>query len=171
MASLIENLISTLQSENDEYKLLLELSMEKTGIIVRGDVNALNEIVGKEQEIVERINALEKKRIEVTGDIGIVLNKDPKTLKLEYLANALKSQPAESEALKKIHDELKETMGNMVRVNDSNKTLLQESIEMVQFEMNLVQSMKQAPVTANYSKGAYAEGNGYGSQGSFDAKQ
>ena len=77
MASLIENLITVLNEENSEYETLLAVSMEKTDIIVRGDVNALNELVAKEQSIVERINKLEKKRIEATGDIAIVLNRKP----------------------------------------------------------------------------------------------
>lgn len=60
MASLIDNLITTLNTENDEYAALLDLSMEKTGIIVKGDVDALNNIVEREQEVIERITVLEK---------------------------------------------------------------------------------------------------------------
>lgn len=60
MASLIDNLITTLNTENDEYAALLDLSMEKTGIIVKGDVDALNNIVEREQEVIERIIVLEK---------------------------------------------------------------------------------------------------------------
>ena len=62
MASLIDNLITTLNTENDEYAALLDLSMEKTGIIVKGDVDALNNIVEREQEVIERITVLEKKK-------------------------------------------------------------------------------------------------------------
>lgn len=60
MASLIDNLITTLNTENDEYAALLDLSMEKTGIIVKGDVDALNNIVEREQKVIERIIVLEK---------------------------------------------------------------------------------------------------------------
>ena len=62
MASLIDTLIDTLFKENEEYETLLELSIEKTGVIVRADNDGLNAIVMKEQKIIERINALEKKR-------------------------------------------------------------------------------------------------------------
>ena len=40
MASLIDTLIDVLDKENTEYETLLELSMEKTGIIVEGNVKA-----------------------------------------------------------------------------------------------------------------------------------
>ena len=170
MASLIDNLITVLQSENDEYRALLELSLDKTGIIVKGDPDALTAIVEKEQVIVERINALEKKRTEATKDIAIVLNRDPKTLTLGKLTELLAGQKRECDALKDIHDKLSATMSSMVKVNEHNKVLLQESIDMIQFEMNLIQSMKQGPSTANYAGSEYAD-NAYGMSGSFDAKQ
>lgn len=170
MASLIDNLITTLQKENEEYQILLSLSMEKTGIIVKGKPDELNIMVEREQEVIERINVLEKKRIEATKDIAIVLNRDPSTLTLSVLTELLAGQKKESTALKEIHDKLSATMSQMVKVNEHNKVLLQELIEMTQFEMNLVQSMKQGPANANYSGMDYAN-NDYGMNGSFDAKQ
>ena len=170
MASLIDNLITTLQKENEEYRLLLKLSMEKTGIIVAGKPDELSIMVEKEQEVIDRITVLEKKRAEATNDIALVLNRDPATLTLPVLTGILSAQKREAEALNDIHDKLKATMSRMVKVNEHNKVLLQESIEMVQFEMNLIQSMKQGPSNANYSGMDYAN-NDYGNTASFDAKQ
>ena len=70
MASLIEELITTLKEETVEYEALLELSTEKTGIIVRDDIQNLNEMVAKEQSHLDRIANLEKKRTEVMKDIA-----------------------------------------------------------------------------------------------------
>lgn len=61
MASLIDTLIDTLEKENKEYESLLELGLEKTGIIIRNDVDELSRMVEKEQLVVERIIALEKR--------------------------------------------------------------------------------------------------------------
>ena len=96
MASLIDTLIDVLDKENTEYETLLELSMEKTGIIVEGNVTALNEMIVREQQVVERITALEKKRTETTNDIAMVLNRKPDTLTLEHLAELLAGQETES---------------------------------------------------------------------------
>ena len=166
MASLIDNLITTLEQENEEYQTLLGLSMEKTGIIVKGDHAALSAIVEKEQEVVTRLVALEKKRAEATGDIAIVL----KTLTLTRLTELLSGQKKEADALRNVHDKLSGTMAQMVRINEHNKVLLQESLDMLEFEINLVQSMKQGPATANYAGRDYAN-NDYGMNGSFDTKQ
>lgn len=170
MASLIDNLIETLIKENEEYETLLELSMEKTGVIVKADHDGLNEIVMKEQKVVERINALEKTRAEVTKDIGIVLNRKVSELTLPKLVEMLANQPRECSMLKEVHDRLKDTLTRMVQVNESNKALLNESLEMLQFEMNLLQSMKQAPATTNYSGNNYADAS-FGGATAFDAKQ
>lgn len=170
MASLIDNLINTLNKENEEYEKLFELSNEKTGIIVKGDTQALTQMVQREQEVVDRINALEKKRTEITNDIGIVLNRDTKDLTLPRLIELLAGQEKECSALKQIHDKLSGTMSRMVRVNENNKALLKETMEMIDFEINLIKSMKQAPATANYSGTSYAD-NSYASRVSFDAKQ
>lgn len=171
MASLIENLISVLEQESSEYEELLGLSMKKTPIIVSGDLQALQEITDEEQTVVNRINHLENKRTEVIKDIANVMNKDVNTLKLVNLIQMLESRPQESKKLSEVHDRLKSVVGKMQRVNMQNKELIANSLEMVEFDMNLLQAMKTAPETANYNKGAYSAGDVIGTErGGFDAK-
>lgn len=171
MASLIDVLIDTLEKENTEYEGLLELGLEKTGIIIRNDVNELSRMVEKEQLVMERIIALEKKRTEVSNDIADVLNKDVKTLTLTRLIELLSSQEKERDALISIHDRLSLTMKRMVDVNDRNRALLDQSMEMLQFEMNLVQSMRRGPETNNYGRDAYISNNYALPETKFDKKQ
>jgi len=171
MASLMENIIRILNEENDEYTTLAALSTEKTPIIIKGDLDALNAITGKEQEVVARIQKLEKERIQATEDIANVTNRSTEELKLADLIAMMKGRP-EQKALEEVHDKLKITMANMTRVNEQNRELLKNSLEMVQFEMNLLQSLKTAPETADYNSSAYANGTIMGSGTKrFDAKQ
>lgn len=172
MASLMENLISVLQDEAKTYGELLELSMKKTPVIVSGDLDGLQKITDEEQDIVARINHLEAKRGEVTKDIANVLNKDVAKLKLADIINMLGQRPAEQKQLATAHDSLKEVVGQMVRVNEQNRGLIQQSLEMVEFDLNLIHAMRSAPQTANYNKGAYSLGTVMGNGGGgFDAKQ
>jgi hypothetical protein len=83
----------------------------------------------------------------------------------------LSKQPKEKAALSEIHLKLKRTIDNLMKVNDNNKTLLQESMDMIEFELNLARNSVVAPQTGNYSKGAYEQSADYGSLRSFDAKQ
>lgn len=171
MASLIENLISVLEQESAEYEELLGLSKKKTPVIVAGDLQALQQITDEEQTVVNRINHLEHKRTEVMKDIANVTNKDVNSLKLVNVIQMLDSRPQESEKLSEVHNRLRIVVGDMKRVNEQNKELLAHSLEMVEFDMNLLQAMKAAPQTANYNKGAYSAGSVMGTdRGGFDAK-
>ena len=172
MASLIENLISVLEQENSEYETLLELSRKKTPVIIKGDIVKLQEITDEEQNVIDRIHHLDLIREENIRDIANVINKDVEQLKLESLIQMLEKSPKEQKMLAEVHARLRITLSQMQNVNAQNRDLLTSALEMVEFDLNLLQSMRRAPETANYNKGAYNTGNVIGTnRGSFDAKQ
>lgn len=172
MASLMENLIEVLGQESEEYEGLLALSRKKTKIIVSADLEELQRITDDEQEVVGRINRLEKKRVEVTADIANVLNRDVDNLKLSNLIELMSPRPAEQAKLTEAHDRLRASVHELQRINEQNKELLGNALEMVEFEMNLLQAVKAAPETANYTRNAYSSGAQMGVTSSgFDAKQ
>lgn len=172
MASLMENLIDILEKESQEYESLLKLSEKKSPIIVSNDLDELARITDEEQTVVGRINRLETNRQQTFKDIADVINKDVNTLKLGDLVDMLSKRPEEQQKLAKVHDTLKTVVNSVKRVNDQNRILLQNAMEMVEFELNMLQSMKTAPETANYNKGAYNAGMQMGvSASGFDAKQ
>ena len=168
----MEDLISILEQEDSLYEDLLKLSMSKTPVLISGDLEALSRITEDEQEIVNKVNALDKKREEGMKDIANVLGKDVKTLKLTDLIDVLRSRPAEQNRLAAIYDKLSDTIGQMKRTNEQNRELIESSLEMVQFDMNVLQAYKAAPETANYSKNALNSGAYMGNtKGGFEAKQ
>lgn len=172
MASLMENLIHILNQENTEYESLIKLSKEKTPCIIKGKVDELNAITDEEQIIVGRILNIEKSREETIKDIAEVINRDVEQLKLSDLVALLSSRPEEQQALAKVHDQLQQTLKTMVMVNEQNKLLINNALELVAFDMNLTQALNTAPQTANYNKDAFNQGSYMGqSQSGFDAKQ
>ena len=169
MASLMENLIDVLGRESTEYEALLQLSQRKTPIIAGGDLAELQKITDEEQELVSRIHNLDRQRAGVTADIADVLNRDVKELKLPNLITMLSARPAEQQDS---HDRLQAAVRGLKRVNEQNSELLNSALEMVEFEMNLLQAAKTAPETANYNRGAYNAGDTMGViDHGFDAKQ
>lgn len=172
MASLIEKLVNVLEQENDEYTTLVELSNQKTPVLIQGDLKQLEKITDDEQIIVGRINKLEKERNTILNDIANVVNRDVKTLKLVNLIQMLEKKPEEQKLLVEIHEKLQTTLKTMKMVNEHNQALLQSSLEMVSFDLNLLRAMKSAPETANYTKNAYTTGEKMGVMSrSFDACQ
>lgn len=172
MASLMETLIEVLEEENLEYKNLLELSMKKTPAIVSDDVKALAQITDEEQIIVSRINHLDNQRNEAVNDIANVLNKDVTKLKIAELINMLAARPSEQAKLASVFDELRRNVQAVKRVNEQNRELIESALEMVQFNMQIIQSMNKAPETANYNRGACNTGDVIGTVNkAFDARQ
>ena len=172
MASLMEELIATLHQESALYETLLDLSGKKTAVIVSGNLKELSRITDEEQRTVAGIAAGEKKRISLMKDIATVLNRDVDSLKLTDLVQMLEKRPEEQKRLAQERDHLKMVADGVRRVNGQNQELLQSSLEMVQFEMNILQTSVRAPETANYTKAAGTSGDVIGlDQGRFDAKQ
>lgn len=172
MASLMENLMTVLENESQEYENLLELSSSKTPIIVAGDLEELARITDEEQLVVERINHIEKEREVIYKDIANVINKDVNTLKLGDLVDMLSSRKEEQQRLAKVHDRLRASVHSVKRVNEQNRELISNAMELVEFNLNLLQASKTAPETANYNRGAYNTGMHMGvGQSGFDAKQ
>lgn len=171
MASLMEELIDVLEKENQEYEKLLELSIRKSDAVAYRNIAELEQITDEEQIVVTNITRLDSKREEVTKDIANVINKDVESLKLSVLVELMARQPSEQKRLSDIHDKLKETVHKVKMVNENNRNLIDETLEMVAFDMNLLRSMRQAPQTANYGKNAVSLGSELGSLKGFDAKQ
>ena len=172
MASLMETLIEVLEKENLEYKNLLELSMKKTPVIVSDDIKALAKITDEEQFIVSRINHLDNQRNEAVNDIANVLNKDVTKLKIVDLIKMLAARPQEQAKLAAVFDELRRNVQAVKRINEQNRELIESALEIVKFNMQIMQSMNKAPETANYNRGACNTGDVIGTVNkTFDAKQ
>ena len=172
MASLMEELIDCLETEEKEFERLLALSQRKTPIIVSNKIAELEKITDEEQVIVSRISNLENKRESVTKDIAEVINKDVAELKLTTLIDLMSNQPGERKRLSEVHDKLSAIVKQIRQVNEGNAELIKNALEMINFDLSVVQAMRQAPETANYSRGAVNTGSMLGgSSGGFDAKQ
>ncbi len=168
----MEELIDCLEHEVKEFEQLLAISRKKTPVIVNNKIAELEKITDEEQIIVSRITNLETRRETVTKDIAEVINKDVEELQLTTLIELMSNQPVERKHLSDIHDKLSSTVKQLRQVNENNAELIKHALEMVNFDLSIVTSMRQAPETANYSRGAMNTGSMLGgSSGGFDAKQ
>lgn len=172
MASLMENLIDILNEQYEAYSVLVDLSRKKTPIIVSGSLEELQAITDEEQNAVNAVNAVDRKRLEIMADIANVLNQNDKTLKLSDLVTLINTRPEEQAKLEEARKKLIAVGKDLKTVNERNKELLENSLEMIDFDLNLIQAMKQAPQMANYNRGALSTGEVYGTNlKGFDTKQ
>ena len=170
MASLVEELLGVLDEETSKYEELYELSSKKRESIVHRDLEGLEKTAGVENDLMGDLKNLEKKRIRILKDMSVVLGRDNETLTVTEIILKLEKQPKEQEALTGARDRLIKAATNMQFMNEQNQILLNQAMEMVEFDLTLFKSMRQAPETANYDKNAYNTGDILPS-GGFDAKQ
>ena len=170
MASLMEELLGVLRQEKQGYITLTDFAEEKRSCIVQGDVDKLDAISSKEQEETSTLKNLEHKRVKILKDMAVVLGKDDEEITISKMIDMLERQPGEQKKLIQAKDELVAQASEMQIANQQNEILLRHAMEMVEFDLTLLKSLKQAPETANYDKNAYNTGDILGDSG-FDTKQ
>ncbi|MCI9416575.1 MAG: flagellar protein FlgN [Eubacterium sp.] len=166
----MDNLVEVLEEENTQYEKLVELSKSKKRAIIKTDVVELEKITEQEQEVSGLLRNLDNRRDAVLKDMADVLGKDFKEMTITKLIGYLGGQPKEQERLSEIRAKILTTGNQMQECNRRNEELLNQALEMVEFDLTLFKSMRQAPETANYNKDACNTGDLLGSSG-FDAKQ
>ena len=170
MASLMDNLLDVLNEEESQYRELINLSNEKKDVLIRADIERLQQITEAEQNITDDLHNLEAKRRTIISDMAVVLRRDEEELTVEKMITILDKQPEEKEKLVQVRKRLRDTLDEMIRVNTQNQILIKQAMEMVEFDLTLFRSMRQAPETANYGRDAESTGDLLGRSG-FDAKQ
>ena len=170
MASLMQELIATLQKEQEAYQELLPVVEEKTQAIIANDLRKVQGITEIEQAAIGKIIKLERKRMEIMQNISVVLNKKLPELILPNLIQILEKQPEEQAALKKVHKELADVLKRVSEVNGHNRNLIEQSLEMISYNMNLLQSTRIVPGN-NYTRNAGQWDMTASQTGMFDAKQ
>ncbi len=170
MASLVDDLLGVMAKETEGYEKLYDLAQEKRQGIVNRDLETMESVTSKETDVTSELKNLENKRVKILKDMSVVLGKDDETLTVTQVILLLSKQPQEQKALTDARDNLVKAASNMQFMNTQNQILLNQAMEMVEFDLTLFKSMRQAPETANYDKNAYSTGDILPS-GGFDAKQ
>ena len=170
MASLMEELIATLRKEQEAYQELLPVVEKKTQAIISNDLKLVQEITEFEQSAIGKISGLEQKRTEIMKNISVVLNKKVSELTMPNLIKLLDRQKEEQQALAEIHKELTALLKRLSEVNGHNRNLIEQSLEMISYNMNLLQSTRIVPGN-NYTRNAGQWDMTASQTGMFDAKQ
>ena len=170
MASLVEELLDVLKKEKEGYDAILSMCEEKRDSIVHSNIDVLERVTAQEEDIASDLKNLENRRARLLTDMATVLGKDGQNLTITQLIELLDRQPGEQKDLLEARDALVDSARKVQFWNVQNQNLLKQAMEMVEFDLNLYKSLKQAPETANYNRNAYNTGDLLGSS-SFDSKQ
>ena len=170
MASLMDELLLTMDGESEQYEKLISLNGEKKDSIIYKKLDVLEAITAEEQAIADSLLELEKKRVELLRNIAAVMGHDGEQITVSWMIDNLANQPVERDQLLAARNRLIEKADNVQILNIQTQNLLRQAIEMVEFDITLIKSARQAPQTSNYGRDAETTGNILGRSG-FDAKQ
>lgn len=132
-----EKIIEILKKEQNYYRDLLELSNKKKSIIIEGKIPELEKIIKIEQNMIFDLGQLEKHREEELQKLCELMKLDPKSTVTE-LSPLLPEQLAKQ--LKRLQQEIGSTIKELQSVNDVNGQLIQQSLEYIEYTVNMVTS-------------------------------
>jgi 2C-methyl-D-erythritol 2,4-cyclodiphosphate synthase len=139
MAGLMEELVCVLEEHALCCERLLELALKKKEAVVKNNVDAVRDIVSAENELVGKAQRMEKKREALFNDIAAVLNKPKDGLTLGGLCAIAKGQPEHSR-LTGASDRLMSVMPKLKAANESNRTLIQNALDYIEFSVNVLRT-------------------------------
>ncbi len=159
-----------MKAETQVYENLLALTDAKRQAIVHNRVPELEAVTGQEEQMSSQLKSLENKRKKTLKDMAVVLGMDGQELSVTNVIEKLSSQPKEQAALTEAKTALMQVASQLRFENEQTQILLSQALELVEFDLNLFKSLRQAPETANYNRNAYNTGDILGG-GSFDTSQ
>lgn len=137
MSKSVEQLITALKKEYDIYRDYVDIAKKKKDIIIKGNIKELDYITGLEQDMILNMGKIDKIRAAIIGNL---LNE----LQVQEIANMseLLSYLEEEDRVKvrSLKDQLEKVLQEIQELNELNGRLIQQSLEYINFNLNLMTS-------------------------------
>lgn len=143
----VNDLINILKREIEIYGKLLKISKDKTEIIAKEKVTELENITKLEQTFVSDIGKLETQRDEIVRNLSNDIGINASDVTISSLIKHLDLEKAQK--LEFCKNKLLEIINEIKTVNDLNSKLIQNSIDYINFSLNVLSSVPE--VNNNYS--------------------
>jgi len=135
-ANIITELVAVLQKETKIYENILEISKNKTNIIIEGKVAELENIVKLEQMLVLQLGKLETAREELIEKISSQVDLKPSDITITKLMDYVSG--GQIDDLKNCQQNMAEVLKELNGVNDLNSRLVKNSLDYINFSINLL---------------------------------
>ncbi len=131
----VERLIMALDKDCEIYEEIYKLSETKQKIIIDGDIQKLEQITKREQTLIASLMKLEEIRDAIVSDIAYTMN----IKKVDSLDDIVQYLPLKYQSgLKNVRSRLSEMMKNVKKINIENGSLIEQSLNIIEFNMNLM---------------------------------
>lgn len=137
MSKSVEQLITALKKEYDIYRDYVDIAKKKKDLIIKGNIKELDHVTGLEQDMILNMGKIDKIRAAIIGNL---LNE----LQVKEIANISELVPylEEEDRVKvlSLKDKLEKVLQEIQELNDLNGRLIQQSLEYIDFNLNLMTS-------------------------------
>lgn len=138
-------LILSLEKLLQLHKNLYQLTLQKTEILKSENIDALKELLKKEQMFVKAISQLEDERIKQT--VAFLGREDG----LSMSACIEKATGSEQDKLKELEKDFKETIDSLKATNELNRELAKQALQLVSMTLDMLMPQE---TEFNYNKPA-----------------
>ena len=125
-----DELIKILKEELEILNIFKKIAYEKTDIIINNEVDKLEDMTKREEELINKMGLVEEKRLQLIDSWGINKNIS--------LAEIIEKAPEGKEELIEIKDVLSSSVRNIKLRNQTNRELINDNLEWLDFNMNLI---------------------------------
>lgn len=134
MREYLDQLKLVLGEELEIYKKLLDITISKKDIITNNQIKELDQMTKVEQTLIMQIGKLEENREKLTKSISKIVGVEDLNMKtlIEHL------EDTDKEYLFDLREELLSTLTVIDAENKLNKTLIEDSLEYINFNLDLL---------------------------------
>lgn len=132
----IAKILHVLEKEKTIYEELLTLSQEKKNVIIAGKIQELDNFLKVEGNIILEISKLEDEREIAAEALAKQLGCSREELTISYVCDTVKDERCSK--LREVANSIGETLSRLKEINDQNGKLIEQSLEYINFSMNLM---------------------------------
>lgn len=130
-----DQLVTVMERLLDLHKSLLEKAYEKTTVIEKGDIDALNTLIKEEQKLLTTINKFEQVRQQVVRNFLTPFHVEEEDFTISTCLTYI--HDSKKDKLAGLREELLEVAQNLQSQNELNSQLVKQSLQFVQMSLDM----------------------------------
>lgn len=135
----MDKLLVLLDGETEVLRCLLSVMQKEKGVIVESDIDGLNTLSKKKENLLLKIRIFEEQRLKITNDLSDFTGCESERLTLNKLAQMVK-EPYSSR-LESEHSRFSSLLQTIQEVNQGNMYLMNHSLGVVRSSLKLLDNL------------------------------
>lgn len=154
MTAMWDKLIVLLNQTLEIYQALLKLSRQKRELLIAAKPQELEQLTKQEEVLIIEVGKLEAMRLVLTRQLVEAIDMTSSETDLSSLIERADEQTAAK--LRELSDRFNQVTGELVEYNKLNTRLIQQSLEFINFNINILSQNAVGPTYAAKGQAAPA---------------